>query len=257
VKPAAVFDQLARSYDREFGGTLGRLYRRAVWRWLDRAFRPGEHVLELSCGTGEDAVHLAAGGVRVLATDPSAGMLAVAREKVPADAAVDLRELSIEELDRLVEERPEPFQGGFCNFGGLNFVENLQAASANLGRLLGPHAPLILCVVGRWVPWEWIWFLGHGHPGRAFRRVPRGGALWKGVRVWYHTPRQVARAFAGEFRVIRTAGLGVLVPPPYAEQWAHRHGRLVALLDRWERRAEEWPLMDMLGDHFLMELRRR
>ena len=51
-----------------------------MWRWLDTAFQPGEQVLELSCGTGEDALHLAEQGVRILATDPSAGMLEVARK---------------------------------------------------------------------------------------------------------------------------------------------------------------------------------
>src|ERR1051326_614191 len=83
--PAAVFDQFAHDYDEHFGGILGRLFRRAVWRWLDAAFQPGEQVLELSCGTGEDALHLAERGVRILATDPSAGMLEVARKKILAE----------------------------------------------------------------------------------------------------------------------------------------------------------------------------
>ena len=48
---------------------LGELLRQAVWRRLDDVFRPGDRVLELDCGTGEDAVHLARRGVRVLATD--------------------------------------------------------------------------------------------------------------------------------------------------------------------------------------------
>ena len=44
--------------------------------------KAGERVLELNCGTGEDAVHLARRGVRVLATDNSPRMLAAARSKI-------------------------------------------------------------------------------------------------------------------------------------------------------------------------------
>ena len=36
---------------------------------------PGDHVLELGCGTGRDARFLASIGAKVLATDGSAGML--------------------------------------------------------------------------------------------------------------------------------------------------------------------------------------
>jgi hypothetical protein len=50
---------------------------------------------------------------------------------------------------------------------------------------------------------------------------------------------------------------GVLVPPTYAEGWARRHPRLVARLDRWERRIAHWPGVPWLGDHYLLELERR
>ena len=69
---ASPFDALAADYDRSFtASAIGQRMRAAVWRRLDTAFAPGERVLELNCGTGEDAVHLAERGVRVLATDVS------------------------------------------------------------------------------------------------------------------------------------------------------------------------------------------
>lgn len=258
--PAAVFDALAPEYDRTFGGTLGPVYRRAVWRWTDSAFRPGQRILELNCGTGEDALHLARRGVRVLATDASAGMLDVAREKVSAAGlagAVEVRELAIEQLDGLAREFGGQFDGGLSNFGGLNFVADLPPVSRALAALLRPGARLVLCLVGPLVPWEWAWFIGQGQPRKAFRRLSPGGVLWKGVRVRYPSPHRIRRAFEREFRAVRTGGLGVLLPPPYTEGWASRHPRLIALLDRWERRLEGAPLAAWLGDHCLIELERR
>ena len=62
---AAPFDGLAADYDRTFtASTIGQLMRAAVWRRIDAVFQPGDRVLELNCGTGEDAVRLGARGVK-------------------------------------------------------------------------------------------------------------------------------------------------------------------------------------------------
>ncbi|WP_199899091.1 hypothetical protein, partial [Ideonella sp. B508-1] len=62
----AAFDTVARDYDRDFTHSLvGMAQRRVVWDVLDdwqaRRSGPGA-VLELNCGTGEDALHLARAG---------------------------------------------------------------------------------------------------------------------------------------------------------------------------------------------------
>ncbi len=258
--PAAVFDQFAHDYDERFGGLLGQLLRRATWRWLDAAFGPGDSVLELSCGTGEDALHLAGRGVRVLATDTSAGMLEVARGKVLAETAsskVALRQVAIEQIGTLEGEFRLGFDGAFSNFGGLNLVTDLPVVARPLGALVKPGGRVVLCIMGPLVPWEWAWFLAHGDPARAFRRLEPGGATWRGVKVRYPSIRKARRAFAADFRVLRAGGLGVLVPPPYTERWAGRHAGMIAMLERWERRIESWPLVPWLGDHYVLLLERR
>ena len=54
------FDSLAAKYDDLFTrSVIGRAQRGAVWEALVDRFEPGAHILELNCGTGEDAVYLA------------------------------------------------------------------------------------------------------------------------------------------------------------------------------------------------------
>ena len=60
------FDLLAADYDRTWTNSgAGRLQRDAVWRHLLPLFHSGDWVLDLGCGTGEDAQHLSRLGIRV------------------------------------------------------------------------------------------------------------------------------------------------------------------------------------------------
>lgn len=252
---STAFDQLAPEYDDGFTRTvLGERLRRAVWRRLDTLFAPGDRVLELACGTGEDAVHLGRRGVKVLATDASPEMVRVAAGKVGrAGLDVEVRRLPVEDLDGLDEP---PFDGALSNFGGLNCVADLSATGRALAARLRPGGIAVLCVMGPVVPWEWGWFLGHGQPGKAFRRLTPGGVDWRGLRIRYPSIRALRRAFASGFRMRRVAALGALLPPPYTESWAARHPGMVDRLDRWERRLETLPPFPWLADHYLMELER-
>lgn len=261
---SSAFDRVAEEYDRTFSRTeLGRLYRRAVWRRLDARFAAGDRVLELNCGTGEDAVYLAARGVEVLATDVSPAMLAQTARKAAAagldgrirTARLDLEDVSPERASELIAVHGAPFDGALSNFGGLNCVANLGAVARFVASLLHPAAPLVLCLMGKFVPWEWVWHLAR--PEKALRRLRRGGAMWRGIRVYYPTIGEVKQAFARHFALERAAAIGALLPPPYAEGWARRFPRIVRWLDALERRVETVPPLPWLADHYLLEFERR
>jgi SAM-dependent methyltransferase len=259
ISPAP-FDALASDYDARFtDSVLGQVLRRAVWRWLDAAFAPGQSVLELGCGTGEDAVHLARRGIQVTATDASAAMLDVARAKLGEaglPGSVELRRLGIDEVERLEGLAP-PLDGAFSNFGGLNCVADLPRVARALATLLKPAARVVVCVMGPLVPWEWVWLLSHGRGRSALRRLSAAGVQWRGLTVRYPSVGAMRRAFAPQFATRRVGGLGVLLPPSYAEPWARRHRGLVERLDRWERRLESWPIVPWFADHYLLEMERR
>jgi SAM-dependent methyltransferase len=252
------FDTMASDYDRSFtASSIGRRMRAAVWRRLDAVFRPGERVLELNCGTGEDAAHLGGRGVHVLATDTSPGMLAVARAKVERAGLAGQVEIAQMQIEDLAKQRlAGTFDGVLSNFGGLNCVDDLTDLPRALAAVTRPGARVFVCVMGPAVPWEWGWYLVHGRPRTAMRRLRRDGATWRGLTIRYRSIRDVRQAFAPHFVQRRVSALGALVPPTFAEPWAVRHPRLLAALDSLERRAETaWPL-PWLADHFLIELER-
>ena len=150
-----------------------------------------------------------------------------------------------------------PFDGALSNFGGLNCIQDLPNVARSLAAMLRPGGRALRCVMGPAVPWEWVWYLAQGQPRKALRRMRRGGTAWRGVTIRYPSVRAVRRAFAPDFRESRLAAIGALVPPSYASSWAAQHPRLLAALDRCERRAETWPPLPWLADHYLIEFERK
>src|SRR4051812_40292145 len=91
------FDPVASRYDELWTNTdVGRLQREAVWRHLDPLFPRGAHIVDLGCGTGEDARHFSSAGVKVSAFDSSREMVRESRGR-----GVDASVLAIEELERI------------------------------------------------------------------------------------------------------------------------------------------------------------
>ena len=261
------FDELAPHYDVSFTQTtIGSLMRRAVWRRLEVRFGRDDHILELNCGTGEDALHLARRGVCVVATDVSARMLDVGREKITAAGLGDrvafrrmaIEEFTVAEAGAFLREVgvSAGFDGVLSNFGGLNCVADLTVLGKGLSQYVRPGGIVVCCVMGPVVPWEWVWYLAQGRPQKAWRRLRRGGAVWRGVHVRYPTIRAVRRALLPAFQAVRVSAVGALVPPPYAESTVGRFPRLLRFAAWWERRLETMPPLPWLADHYLIELRR-
>lgn len=265
IDPRA-FDAVAAGYDADFTARrLGRWLRDAVWERLDAAFRPGERVLELGCGTGEDALHLARRGLSVTATDVSPGMLGVASAKARAaglEGRICFRQLDAGRLgDSADPALAGPFAGAYSNFGALNCLPSRRALGRALAGRIGPGGTLALVVMGPLCPWEVAWHLAHGELNTARRRWRAGVTAHVGdgrtLRVWYPSPRALRAELAPDWRLIDLAGVGALLPPTQlshlAERWPRAFATL-ALLERRFRRSRPWT---WLNDHYLAVFERR
>ena len=256
---AFAFDELARDYDAAFSATaLGLELRAMVWQRLDAAVAGCRRVLEIGCGTGDDAIHLARCGLDVVATDASAGMLRVAADKAEAAGCAARIQFRCVPMERLgAELRGETFDAVFSNFGAVNCARGLDGVVADVAALLAPGAPLVWVVMGRHVPWEWAWFLARGDARRAFRRNRKGGTAWRGLQISYPTPAELERALDPYFDAPTHHALGVVLPPTYASGWLERSPRALAALTALERSLQRWRPLAAVADHYILEARRR
>ena len=260
----AAFDEIAGRYDRDWTATqIGALQRAAVWRSLDRLFGPGDRVLDLGCGTGADATHLANRGVQVLATDISPGMVQATCERAEEQGLSEQISARTVGMEGLMHLDAKPFDGVFSNFGALNCVRpgEMSSIAQALAKSVRPGGRLALCVMGRFCLWETVAYLPRLQPRKAFRRLSgRAQATLGGGRdftVHYPTAAELRRAFAPEFRFDEARGVGIFVPPSCLEGFAKQFPRLVRSFALVDRAVESWPVFRAIGDHRLFIFSRR
>ena len=262
---SAPFDAVAARYDETFTlSKIGQAQRASVWKELGRTFDSGDRVLEIGCGTGVDACFLAEQGVRVVASDSSAQMIAVATRRIRERGQRGLVQplvLRAEEVTALPAD--ESFDGVFSNFGALNCIADLRKLSQDLATLLKPGASALLCWMGPFCLWEMAWYSAQGKWDKAFRRLNNQGGIRARiaegafVRVDYPSVRSLARTFAPEFRLTSFTGVGVAVPPSYLEHWAQRHPHLLHLCEKADSYLGKCPGVRGLADHLLLRFERQ
>jgi ubiquinone/menaquinone biosynthesis C-methylase UbiE len=252
---AAAFDRAAADYDTGFGrNPIGLLFRQAFQERLRHLLPRGARVLDLGCGTGEDALALASVGFRVHGIDVAPEMVACARRKAASvglpPERVQFEVVAAEDVARC----GGPFDAAYSNFGALNCAD-LPLVGHGLAAVLKPGAPLLVSLIG---PWPLPATLQRALTGRGERRrgsLPRVGGL--AVAPSYPGPAAARRLLGEAFTWRCGFGLGIVVPDPDHATWAWRHPQAFGVLAGLERLVRRWPGLRNLGDHVVLEGLRR
>lgn len=223
-----------------------------TWRVMDSLFAPATRVIDIGCGTGDDAVHLASRGVDVCAVDLSGAMLERVREKA-VRAGVDGRiERRVADFSALPEVGI--FQGLYSNFGALNCGSGAGWLRARAAKLLEPGASVLLVTMSPFYPLEFGVHLVRGRVGTASRRWRRNAtARVEGVEFPVHYPgiRRLARDLGPRFVRVQSEALNLFTPVPGLDHLDARLGGLLGRsrgLDLWLSRR---PVFRRWGDHCL------
>jgi len=260
----AEFDNVADDYDRHItGNRINRLLRDRSLQELRRSFHDAHRVLEVGCGSGMETLPLLEDGHEVVCVDISQRMLDVVREKaVRVGVGERLRtvHLAASDLPRLArEEGTASFDGAYSTYGALNCEGDLRPVAGAIAELVRPGAPFVAGVYNRWCAFELAGYGITGRWGRAvgrMRHVTPVGSSRFCVDVFALSAAEVRRVFEPWFTVVRTEGVPVLLPPSDLASYVERFGSGFSRLDRWDRAlGRRWPFR-LLGDHFLMTLRR-
>jgi len=262
---AAYFDSIAASYDAQvMRNPWDRALRTVSLELLESVFLPGQRVLDIGCGTGLESLPLARRGIEVVGMDISMRMLSLLEARARSEGLserITLVHESTQYVDRIVRRFGEGyFDGAFSTFGALNCEPELGPVASALYRLIRPGGPLVLGIWNRFCAVEFLGYLMRGRWSRAFARfhdfVPVGMSRF-GLPVRAYSVHDVVAKFRSGFKVVRVIGLPVFLPPYDFESHFSRRRNLVSTLDRIDRRLRGHLPFNRVGDHFLLQLRRR
>ena len=261
------FDHMATSYDAVFtNSAIGQLQRSQVWRYIESIMPQlnGFDMLELNCGTGEDAVLFSDRGFNIIATDISEEMLKVTQQRVQQYSMQHRISSQYLDLDSFDETSfNKKFDLIFSNFGGLNCInpQSLQTLLTKLPLALNKGGRFIAVVMPKHCLWESVYFLAKLSFKKAFRRWTDQEVLTdlQGVSsyTWYYTPAQVVQWSKTYFTSVHYQPIGFALPPSYLEPFFAKRRRWLGRLNKFENKLNTFPFLARFSDHYLLDLQLR
>lgn len=142
---AEPYSALAAAYDEAGLGAASAALRQRLFDKIQMEGWLGRRILDLGCGTGGGACWFAGNGFRVTGIDRSPAMLALARQRAEAEAAV----VDWREADFTLAEIDDGYDLVLALgvFNELSSLRDLEAALALAGRALNPDKLLIFDLV--------------------------------------------------------------------------------------------------------------
>jgi SAM-dependent methyltransferase len=264
------FDQAARLYDATYGrpSESGRGNPYIGWlhdefcALLCATFPEGGALIDVGCGTGDDALIMAGRGYSVLGIDVSPVMMRQAQTKMVVHGVRRGMTFKALPAGRLAElDERGPFQGAYSGFGALNTEPDLGAVSGALFDRLEPGAACVAMVMNRRCLFE-IWHnLRRFKPSETLDRSrewveSRAGVGGVQAPVTFYTPDDFAAPFASHFTVESVRALPVLLPPVHLHELYNADPARYEAAAARDRRMRERKGFRAWGDHFVIVLRR-
>lgn len=261
--PPQSFDSSAKTYDADFTNTnIGKIQRAQVWKCLLPLIVSPKNILEINCGTGEDALLLSAKGHAVLATDVSGKMIEVANEKLRGEkSGVRFVRTDFSFLRETVAEKK--FDLLFSNFGGLNCVNEteLKKLSNDFASVLNQNGKMFLVIMGNSCRWEQLYFILKLNFEKAFRRKIKTGAETKigdsVFKTFYYSPAEIEKVFALHFEVKLIKPVGMFVPPSYLEPFFKNKKWLLTVFSALDNWLSSFSVFANQADHFIIVLQKK
>jgi ubiquinone/menaquinone biosynthesis C-methylase UbiE len=258
------FDHLADEYDNNYTfSAINSMQRKQVLSYVEKNIlnAPKLDILEINCGTGEDAIYFEKLGHNVLATDASIKMIKLAQLKMEQEKATNLlfKQVAFSEIHNLKPEHN--FDLVFSNFGGLNCIsrDELKILFKDIFGLLKHDGRFIGVVMPKFCLLEFFYFLIKLQWGKMFRRYHKSAVMvnLNGIffKTWYYSPSEI-KNLNHSLRVRHIMPIGIALPPTYMEEFFKEKPLLLKLLNSLESGLNKIPLFAGFSDHFLIDLQK-
>lgn len=255
----ATFDALAPTYDADFTHSkIGTHLRNRVHYRLLNLWQAGDHILELGCGTGEDAHFLGSNNIQVTATDVSPQMRQIASAKNADLSHVTVKSLDLSNLP--TDDFQQTYDGVLSNFGALNCIDDWKPLAGWLSIRVKSGGTLAFAIMSPLCIWETLWHglhLDFKVAGRRWRKnttfAPDDTTR---ITITYPTIKRITADFAPHFQRTQVHPLGLCLPPSDVYPVIEKHKKLCNLLTRADDSLATVSPLALFADHYWIEFKR-
>lgn len=253
----ADFDRAATNYDTTFTQTdIGKMQRALVYEALSKHLNNVQNILEINCGTGEDAVWFSKQNYTITATDISPKMIEVAKSKANLNfAVVDINSIT-------TTFAGSTFDLLFSNFGGLNCLSESELKNffGNVHSILSEKGKMALVIMPKNTLWERLYFLAKAQFSKMSRRK-KASVIAKvdgeNVATFYYNPKDIVTLANTNFEIAAVKPIGFFVPPSYLNDFFKNKKGLLRFLNRLEQGVKHWSWLSKYADHYIIILQKR
>lgn len=252
------FDQAAKNYDKHFTySEIGKIQRNLVYENSKKHLKNIKNLLEINCGTGEDAIWLASHNIQVTATDISEKMIDVAKSKTNLEN-LTFKVLDINNLSK--ENQKSDFI--FSNFGGLNCLTKSELTQFfnSAAEILSDKGKMSLVIMPKNTIWEQFYFLLKFDFRNALRRknnVAFANVDGEKVATYYYNSKDIVHLSQVHFEILEVKPVGFFIPPSYLEPFFKNKKTLLKGLDFFENKIKNWSFLSKYADHYIITLQKK
>jgi trans-aconitate methyltransferase len=258
----ADFDNAAANYDVTFtNSVIGKLQRSLVYEQLQKIIKQKKTktIIEINCGTGEDAIWLAKQNFDVVATDISATMIEIAKSKTNLEN-VTFKKAAINSLSTAFSAKNFDFL--LSNFGGLNCLskEELAHFFSTIPEVLTTNSQVFLVIMPKNTLWESFYFASKLDFKNAFRRKKEHAIAnvdGEKVTTYYYNPKDIVNLANANFKVKLFKPIGLFVPPSYLEPFFKNKPKLLSFLNALEQKVKNQSWLSKYADHYVILLEKK
>jgi SAM-dependent methyltransferase len=220
---------------------------------------PFKKALEIGCGPGFD-VHWFAGRFpdrQFYAADISPGMADLANARINRDKLINATVFISDERQLVARFGEGSFDLVYVYFGALNTVEDLDAAAAEIRKLLQPGGIAVVTFVNKWYLRELLVQVAKMNFKTAFARL---GKMWGGYSVTRHlpshcySPGRIKNAFKN-FTLLERKGYSIIYPPWYNDHKIRNNPSKADRLWEVDQKLQKTPLWKT-GEYTLFVFKR-
>ena len=231
--------------------------------YQEKYFLPGMNLLEIGCGTGEEAIHNAKRNISVHGVDISPSMIELSEIKAHTLGLSNLCSFEVKSADD-INEIDCIFDSAYSSFGVLNCIADLQKFSCDINEKIVSGGYLIVSVMSKYCIAEILYYLLHFQFSKSIRRISKNRIIINlhdnshSFTCKYYTPKQLFKFFRNVFVLEQVIAIPfLLIPDESLAAFLKKKKIFFMLICSLDKFLCRLPVFRSCGDHFLMILKKR